>query len=115
MKKLEKWLDVEFESSTTTTEQFKKFSREIRSYLKNIDGFELVDYSRGHFYFSAFLKNKVTGKYVYVSSDDVRYSVNGWYNCLLVRTAEHEKDYTGGSNCFTDLETVGEKLNSLTK
>jgi cell filamentation protein len=77
--------------------------------------FEIKNYNVGHFYLSMFLEHKNTGKFIYLSSDDVRFSVNGWYNCLLIRTAENEKDYKGGSNNFISFRGLKEKANNLIK
>ena len=64
---------------------------------------------------SGFVRNLSTGKLAYFSSSDVRYSQNAWYNNLLVRTAQHEKDYTGGSNDWASWPSLREKLEKLTK
>ena len=106
------WLGYHFESSSQLTEEFANFSRMIKSELKKTAGYELVSYNRGHFYFSAFLKNNKTNKLIYLSCDDVRGS-DGWYNNLLIRTAQHNKDYTGGRNNFvkfTDIKTQADIL-----
>lgn len=113
-KGIEGWVGYIFESSSGLTEEFASFARDIKKHLTEImkkEGFSLVSFSRGHFYFSAFFEKN--GKYIYVSSDDVRYSVNGWYNNLLVRTAKHDKDYTGGSNDWATLQGLPEKANKL--
>ena len=109
------YLGYKFESSSELTEEFAEFSRIIRLELKKIAGYELVSYTRGHFYFSCFLKNKITGKLVYLSCNDVRYSQDGWHDHLLIRTAEHDKDYTGGINCFADWESIKANADALTK
>jgi len=94
-----KWRNHEFESSSSTTEEFKSFSRDIKKYLKEkMVGYNLVNYNRGHFYFSAFFEKDE--KFIYISSSDVRHFKDEWLNNLLVRTAENEKDYTGGRNDF---------------
>lgn len=110
------WLDVAFESSSGLTEEFAKFNREIKSYVKDLvkDDFELANWNRGHFYFSGFLKNKKNGEFVYFSASDVRHFSNGWYNNLLIRTAKHDKDYSGGSNASTKLTNLATKANELT-
>jgi hypothetical protein len=96
---IEKWLGHSFESSSQTTEEFLTFYNEIKSYVKKLIGndYKLI-IGKGHFCFSGFLQNKATDKWVYFSASDVRYSRDGWYNCLLIRTATGDKDYTGGSN-----------------
>ncbi len=112
-KSLKNWVGYYFESSCHLTPEFAEFAKQIKSYLKKIEGYELVDFLRGHFEFSAFLKNIKTGKLVYVSCSDVRYFPDEWYNNLLIRTASHEKDYTGGSNNyvkFIELKKMADRL-----
>ena len=113
-KDISKWLGYNFQSSSGLTEEFSLFSKHIKAELKKISGYELISYSRGHFYFSAFLKNKNNDKLVYLSSDDVRGS-DGWYNNLLIRTAQHDKDYTGGSNDWTTFQNIKQKADYLTR
>jgi len=117
MKNIESWLNVNFESSCSLTPEFSSFARQFKAYVKKICGsdFEIVGWSRGHFYLSGFLKNKKTNKLSYFSTSDVRHFPGEWYKNLLVRTAEHEKDYRGGRNNWTTLPEiikVAEKLTS---
>ena len=111
------WQGYRFESSSGLTPAFAEFSRIMRLHLKKTlaPEFELVSYSRGHFYFSAFIKNKATGKLVYISASDVRYSPDAWINNLLVRTAQHDEDYTGGMNDSATLDGLKEKSIKLTQ
>ena len=114
---IESWLGFQFESSSGLTEEFATFYQDMKGYLKKEleSDFELVNVSRGHFEISGFVKNKVTGKYAYLSMSDVRYWQDEWYEHILVRTAEHDKDYTGGSNDYTNLVKLKEHLLLLTK
>lgn len=98
--KMEKWYDYTFESSSGLTAEFQAFAKDFKKYLLQQvrDNFELVNWSRGHFEVCGFLRNKKNKKLVYFSISDIRYFKNGWYNDVLIRTAENEKDYTGGSN-----------------
>ena len=114
-KDISKWLGYNFQSSSGLTEEFSLFSKHIKAELKKIPDYELISYSRGHFEFSAFLKNKNNDKLVYLSSDDVRYSPDGWYNNLLIRTAQHDKDYTGGSNDYSTFSGIKQKADYLTR
>ena len=111
------WRGYEFESSSGLTPEFAEFSRIMRLHLKKTlaPEFELVSYSRGHFYFSAFVKNKGTGKLAYISASDVRYSPDGWLTGLLVRTAQHDKDYTGGANDWATLDGLKDRALYLTR
>jgi hypothetical protein len=91
-----------FESSCYETDQFRSFynlaKKEIKSVLKPY--VDEVIFSKGHFEFYGFFKTK-SGKIFYFSISDVR-----WFNHddMLIRTAEHFKDFTGGSNCSIPLD-----------
>ena len=114
---IEKWIGYEFESSCSLTPEFAAFRKDIKSYIKKAldQNLELImPFSSLHFAFSWFIKNKLTGKYVYFSSDDVRGGRDGWYNNLLIRTAKDEKDYSGGSNCFTKLPDISARALMMT-
>jgi len=109
------WCGHRFESSSGLTPEFALFARQFKTGLvKKMIGYTLEAWSRGHFYCSAFFKNNANGKYVHISCSDVRYSPDEWFNRLLVRTAEHVKDYTGGSNDYSTLTKVKEKADYLT-
>ena len=117
-KALEDWKGNCFESSSYKTKEFLAFARMFRSYVvkeaaKN--GLGLENWSNGHFYCSAFFKNSGTGKYVYLSISDVRHFSDSWYDDILVRTAEHPKDYTGGRNQSASLKNIGMMLKKLTE
>ena len=115
--KIKKWLNYSFESSSVLTTEFSKFNRDIKSFVKNEtkDTFELVSWSRGHFGFSGFLRNLESNKFVYFSASDVRHFPDSWFSTLLVRTAEHAKDYTGGMNNTICIENITEKALGLSK
>lgn len=114
---ISKWLDYLFESSSGLTEEFDQFAREYKkAVIKQLpDNCELVSFNRGHFYMSAFIRNNETKKLVYISTSDVRHFSNSWYNNILIRTAQHDKDYTGGSNCFTTYLKLKENIEKLTR
>ena len=114
-KGLNGWLNYNFESSSGLTPEFALFSKQVKAALgKLMVGYEMIDYSRGHFEFSAFFKNITTNKLVYVSCSDVRSWPNGWFNNLLIRTATGPKDYTGGSNNYATLPGLKSAADRLT-
>ena len=118
VKGIERWLGYDFESSCSLTPEFAEFRRDIKKHIKKSIGPELeliMPFGSLHFAFSGFIKNKKTGKLVYFSSDDVRGGRDGWYNNLLIRTAEHEKDYTGGSNDWVRLPDIKDKTSKMTQ
>lgn len=117
VKGIDNWVGFTFESSSGLTNEWASFNSYIHNYVKKqlSDELELVNWSRGHFEFSGFIKNNKTGKFVYFSCSDVRFFKDSWYNNLLIRTAENENDYTGGSNCvckMTDLSKMASKLSA---
>ena len=112
--KTNRWLNNEFESSTGKTEEFKAFVRDFRSdiktLLKNTD-WTLHSFCTGHFYISGFIINSVTGEFMYFSISDVRFFKNDWSNKMLIRTASHAKDYTGGRNQYVKFLELDSFLN----
>jgi len=105
---IEAWLGNTFESSCSLTPEFATFAKDFKRYLLKQIGreFELVNWSRGHFGVSGFLRNNANGKLVYFSISDVRHWPDDWYNNILIRIAKHDKDYTGGSNNYTTFNEL---------
>ncbi len=104
MKDTIKLLKQGFESSSGLTEEFRRFfftfKREFKQELESIGATNIV-FSRGHFYISGFF---TIGKQAYYFNlGDVRGSEYRMPN-LMYRTAEHYKDYTGGSNRWVEIE-----------
>ena len=112
---IDKWLNHEFESSCSRTPEFTAFTKEYkRELIKQLPkSCEIVNWSVGHFYISCFIKNVKSGKLIYLSISDVRHSKDGWYNNILIRTAQHEKDYTGGSNSYSDFKNLKKNIDYL--
>ena len=73
------------------------------------------NYVSGHFYCSGFLKNVHTGKFAYFSISDVRHFSDSWVDNILLRTASHEKDYTGGRNQSTTILKIGQDASEITQ
>lgn len=102
MNRIKKLIKAGFESSTSKTPAFTSFAKIFRNEIKKElpAGAELAAYSVGHFYVSGFIK-LLNGKLFYFSISDVRYFPD---NDLLIRSAEHLKDYSGGKNNYVKLE-----------
>jgi hypothetical protein len=114
LKELEKYLDYEFSSGYYTGQDYKTFERKYINYLKIIckeNGWELARVNKNHYEFSAFFKYE--NKYIYMSISDVRFPNNEWYNRILIRTAKHETDYTGGQNNFCSLPYLISSIQKL--
>lgn len=113
MKNITKYINRSFESDSGLTPEFAQFARDYKKTLKNeLADFDIVAYNRGHFYISGFLEHKETKKLIYFSTSDVRGS-SGWFDSVLIRTAQHIKDYTGGANNYTTLESMNIRCNKL--
>jgi hypothetical protein len=107
------WGNYQFESSTVCTDEFAAFAKGFKKCIKDSlpEGAELVDFSRGHFYVSGFVKYRCS--YMYFSTSDVRFFRDEWYNHLLVRTAKYERDFTGGFNQYITLPEFKEAVEKL--
>lgn len=102
-----------FESSTETTPEFKRFTRTFKSefnkLLKKI-GCADLECHNGHFCIYGFF-NAANEQLWYFSLSDVRDMFHR--GSLLVRTAEHRKDYYGGQNRHADIDNLEEELNRI--
>jgi hypothetical protein len=107
----DKYINHNFESSTVKTSEFKSFARAFKGDIKELiqNDFELVSFNTGHFQVSGFLKFNLNENYIYFSISDVRHFPNKWKTNILIRKAEHDKDFSGGSNNFTTLENFKHK------
>ena len=103
-----------FESSSTKTPEFTAFTRtfksEFKKVLKELNCTEL-ECNIGHFYIFGFF-NSAYGQLWYFSISDVRW---GQHNTILIRTAQHRKDYTGGPNMYAELEYLISDLKKIIK
>lgn len=114
LKDLQKYLDYEFSSGCYTGDDYKTFQTKYINYLRSLcrqQNWELVNVGRNHYEFSAFIKNQ--NNYVYFSISDVRFFRNEWYNKILIRTAENEKDYHGGHNNYATLPNLTNAVGNL--
>ena len=108
MKKVLAMLLVGLESSSVKTPEFKELSRAFKSALTkelNSIGATLIGYTTNHFYMSGFFKKGE--QLYYFSFGDVRgmefVLARGSKVRMMYRTAQHEKDWTGGSNQWVDV------------
>lgn len=117
IKEMRKYLNRSIEDyGGITSPDYETFQRKYKNCIKTIAseiGGELVNFSPNHYEFSCFVKRN--DKFVYISISDVRYWKNEWYNHILIRTAQHEKDYHGGSNDYTNLDNLRDKIIELTR
>lgn len=112
---LRKYLNYEFSSGPYTGEDYKTFQNKYINYLRRLcreNGWELVNVGRNHYCFSCFIKS-ADEKYIYLSIDDVRGFRPEWYERVLIRIADHEKDYRGRGNNYTSLEDLQDNVTRL--
>lgn len=89
-------INQDFVSSCYETDQYKKAKRQFRNTLKRYFGKDnVILKSCPHFEFSGFITKN--NRYVYFSTGDLRWRI---MNSCLIRTAQHDHDWTGGSNNF---------------
>ena len=103
MKRITDKIDSGFQSSSGVTSEWKSFVTKFRNDLgKELDkvGAENYTMSRGHFYVSGFFQ--LGEQWYYFSISDVRFFPD---KRMLIRTADHPKDYTGGRNEYVNIET----------
>jgi len=116
---LNKWYDKEIEDcGVTTSEEYRTFQNDYKNVLKEMCkeiGFELKDFSKKHYNFSAVFQNKKNKLNYYISISDVRWWKNDWADNILYRTMKDEKDWTGGSNHFCKLPELSDYLVALNK
>ena len=92
----------------------RRNERKYINYLRGLskeNGWEFVKTNKNHYCFTAFVKKN--NRYVYISVSDVRFNQNAWYYNVLIRRAEHEKDYTGGRNIYVPLPALAIEINYL--
>ena len=112
MEKALKATQQNFESSSQQTPEYRRwhhlFKRQLASFLLEY-GITIFKPSKpNHFDFSAFFQTP-NGQWYYVSISDVR----GFKNDMLMRTADNEKDFQGGINCFVSLKSITDFRNDF--
>lgn len=88
--------------------------REISNYAKVVDA-AVVSNIKGHYDTSCFVGRN--GKFIYIShssglsrrTDGVRIELDSF----LIRTAGHEKDYTGGNNHYCHISKLQSMIDEL--
>jgi hypothetical protein len=110
MKEITRLLDGWNTSGTNSKHDpaFKSFCIKFRNALtKELSKIGATDFkwNVGHYYISGFFTT-TSGQIYYFSLSDVRGTMRmgGMSHPLMYRTAQHHKDWTGGSNQWVNLE-----------
>lgn len=107
------WVDHEFSTGCYPGDDYLKFQRTARSELRKIAqsaGYSLHKFYPNHYEFSAVLRNDADGRYVYIAIHDVRGLAGRWYNEVLYRSMEHDKDWRGGTNRWCRWDELTDAL-----
>lgn len=101
-------LGTGLESSSGTTPEFlaayRMFKKEFTKILQ-VRGCTKIEIGKGHFYVSGFF-TAPTEQIWYFSCQDFRDPPKS----IMYRTAQHYKDYTGGSNQWAALDNLENEL-----
>lgn len=104
MEQIKALLERGFQSSSGKTPEFAAFARLFKKHFAKelaTVGATLKVFSVGHFYVSGFFE--LNGQLFYFSISDVRmYTDSGHWGSVLIRTAKDVKDFSGGTNTYTD-------------
>ena len=93
-----------------TSPDFKKFASYVKKRMKIAAadrGIVLEDFIVGHYFISGFFRKNE--KWAYFSFDECRnspldFTAKDCWKGFLMRTAKNSKDYTGGTNHYTNLK-----------
>ena len=110
---LRPYADYVFSSGGITGDDYMSFQRKYKNYLAKIlpEGYKIHSWNKNHYQFSAVIEHE--GNYAYISISDVRYWPNEWFTSILVRSMAHDKDWRGGTNQYTSLFKLTEKIQRL--
>lgn len=105
------------DAGTYVSREYRNFQtalvREISKYAKAVAA-TVVSNSKGHYFTSCFIERN--GKFIYINhSSDIRMidGVRIDLDSFLIRTAGHEKDYTGGNNHYCHISKLQSMINEL--
>ncbi len=87
----------------------REIRKEVRKICKANNGKLLSLPETCHYFWSAFVKSS-SGKIWYISCSDVRHFPN---NDIMYRTAEHDKDYTGGENQHVSPDKLSQAIKKM--
>lgn len=105
IKKIEEILNKDYDHEIPDKPRSAEFNKAIKAFLKkSFPGYTIIPTKGAWCEASGFIQDKDTGATVFYSFQDYRYG--DWKKRILIRTAKHEKDYTGGANHYTDIDNM---------
>lgn len=110
-----KWHGCQLEDGgCVRSQEYVVFQRAFKRLLNNIAkelGATLVSFTAGHYYESAMFERN--GRYAYLNREGGFSRSTPVLHRILVRTAEHEKDYRGGSNNYPNWSQLTNEIDRL--
>ncbi|MCK9467650.1 MAG: hypothetical protein M0P94_04970 [Candidatus Absconditabacterales bacterium] len=112
-KKLQSIFEIEVGGGGHNTPGFNSMYRKATNEIKKLlsDVAEEFKFNKGHFYFSGFFKRKSDGQAFYLSITDARFCIDK----ILIRTAKHYKDFTGGGNNYVSIPNFEVEAKNIIK
>lgn len=114
--KLKSFVGFDFNSEPNPEWIYGRLQRTARAELRKMmlpNKIIIHKFIKNHFNFSAILKDEKSGCYIYVAIQDVRFMEDLWWNRVLYRTMNNDKDYTGGINHYCKWTELDVKINKL--
>ena len=114
IRKIQNILNADYDHENPNVIRSKKFGHAFATMLKHLFPECKIIQSNCYCEASGFIV-KPNGKIIYYSSEDYRWPIMGrtWTSSVLYRTAESEKDFSGGTNNYSDLEHFKENVEKL--
>lgn len=93
---LEKWLNNEFSFDLIAGDGYKQFQEEACEDLRRqaeAAGYTLSFFRKGKYKFSASVRDNETGRFVFVTISDMRFTPNHCYGTAFYRAMKNEYDW----------------------
>lgn len=107
-------IDMDYNHEQPDIPRTKMFARKYRTFMNNVlkpYGLRVHEFSGNWKDASGFITDG-KGNFVYVSVG-YGFKRTGWVDDILIRTAEHDKDFRGGNNIYTTMYTFAEDVAKL--
>lgn len=106
--------DFDYDCETPEYKRSAKFCNAFNRMMKKLFPECAIFGCVGYCTVSGFIKN-VEGKIIYYSTEDYRWPFMGRsiWDSILYRTADHVKDFRGGSNNYSDIEHLRDNVLKL--
>lgn len=90
---------------------YNSFNTKLKNAVRKLlpDGYSIYEWHK-MYYESSCVVCDPWGRFIYLHFSDVRYWVDEWATNVLIRSMEHEKDWTGGPNHRTSLFSLTEDI-----